>query len=104
MSFLTGPLLGYQGRLFEQPRAKTGQCFIASMSSLKLILQEEGIRVRKRQYRSGKNTHLLNKRTKCFKEIDPKGMEAGPGSWHPGGVAGIPNPLIIRPMTIHFLD
>ena len=25
-------------------------------------------------------------------------------SWHPGGVVGIPSPLSIRPITIHFLD
>lgn len=83
------------GRLFGSLAAKTGQCFIASVSSLRLVLQEEGIRVRKRQHRSGKNINLLNKRTKCFKEIDPKGMETGPGPWHPGGVAEYPVPSLL---------
>lgn len=31
-------------------------------------------------------------------------MKTVPGSWHPGGVAGIPSPLIIRPIITHFLD
>lgn len=69
------------GRLLGQPgRAKAGQCFYCFFYPLPQIASagKRGL-LGSEKDNVGRNTNLLNKSTKCFKEIDPKGIEKGPG-------------------------